>query len=644
MKKTNSIKEAHQDGAHKHGLARTVLKTSGSFRHSHTFLVPDGHLIETTVGGSHNHDIASLLANETELGGEHSHSVVIGKEKYATDRGGAHTHNLRAVSTEDQSGLHIHTFQFEGVILKSLTGSEIYAWKDEKASGLGLPLCDISDVSLAKCTDSQVLFLNKYLNDLYELNFADGSVEKGFLTKSLLLRGAHAVHKALEARSIVADTDTLSKEVVVAGPSVLRKYKGTFSSNSDGILFSLDNGDSWSILCKRDLCVDEPELTPHGSRDFLPITKNGCSAQKTESTLVTTGGVSTEVEVCFHSDEISEYYVSSGPFSGYLIFKSSVDGWSCYLNTSGVPYSLSKEATLSGKLPAHGTSGIPASLEQDIPFNYQFWKAATFEDAKKVRDSLYFSDLIDDSNIQKVDGHLRRLVKRYFLPQQDVVKGNVFPLEPRSVDESATIRSMFGSEPVDFDGGELTGDFFVKARNTEENIELFSAASRPFSVNKLSNDYVYCKATPVTCVSEITWHDAPVKGDKLVARILSGEHRVVKSGDVEERIVFGIVLEPDTVDSQNDIYNAKEVEKAAHIFMEEHRNIGLQHKAMVNDKVKILESYISPVDFTIEGQLVKQGTWLLKERILDDELWASIKSGDITGYSIGGTGVRTLKD
>jgi hypothetical protein len=113
------------------------------------------------------------------------------------------------------------------------------------------------------------------------------------------------------------------------------------------------------------------------------------------------------------------------------------------------------------------------------------------------------------------------------------------------------------------------------------------------------------------------------------------------SAPEEEHYVLGVVLEPETEDSQKDIYSEDEIRKSAHMYMEKHMHIGLQHNGHVDDRVKILESYVAPCDFQLNDQQIKKGTWLLGARILDDELWASIKKGDITGWSIGGSAVRT---
>lgn len=105
----------------------------------------------------------------------------------------------------------------------------------------------------------------------------------------------------------------------------------------------------------------------------------------------------------------------------------------------------------------------------------------------------------------------------------------------------------------------------------------------------------------------------------------------------DERYVLGIVLEPEVVDAQGDIYSAEEVRQAAHRFMEDFGGLGLMHRMRVNGQVKVLENYLAPVDFTVGEATVRKGTWLLAVRIIEDELWAEVRDGSLTGFSIGGS-------
>lgn len=108
------------------------------------------------------------------------------------------------------------------------------------------------------------------------------------------------------------------------------------------------------------------------------------------------------------------------------------------------------------------------------------------------------------------------------------------------------------------------------------------------------------------------------------------------AGDAEQRFILGIVLEPDVVDAQGDTYNADAIRATAHDWMERFQNLDLQHQVFINGLVMPVESYIAPIDFELAGQRVKAGTWLLGVHVLDDALWAQVKSGAITGFSING--------
>lgn len=76
--------------------------------------------------------------------------------------------------------------------------------------------------------------------------------------------------------------------------------------------------------------------------------------------------------------------------------------------------------------------------------------------------------------------------------------------------------------------------------------------------------------------------------------------------------------------------------------MENFARMGLIHRAFRGSDVKILESYLAPVTPDLDGTTIKKGIWLLAIRILGDDLWDKVKSGDLTGFSIGGSAARKL--
>lgn len=108
--------------------------------------------------------------------------------------------------------------------------------------------------------------------------------------------------------------------------------------------------------------------------------------------------------------------------------------------------------------------------------------------------------------------------------------------------------------------------------------------------------------------------------------------------DNEKQIVYGIVLEPDTVDAQGDMIGAADIEKAAHMFLVHSRTVGDMHKRQA--AAEVVESYIAPVDLTLGGQMVKKGSWVIAVHVTDPDLWAAVKAGEYTGFSVGGFGRR----
>ncbi len=109
----------------------------------------------------------------------------------------------------------------------------------------------------------------------------------------------------------------------------------------------------------------------------------------------------------------------------------------------------------------------------------------------------------------------------------------------------------------------------------------------------------------------------------------------IDKADSEEHIVCGIVYEPDVEDAQGDKANEVEIRKAAYQFMEEVQTFRVMHKGK-KVKVKILESYIAPVDFVVVNKSIKKGTWVLTVRVLDKKIWKAVKDGELTGFSMAG--------
>lgn len=112
---------------------------------------------------------------------------------------------------------------------------------------------------------------------------------------------------------------------------------------------------------------------------------------------------------------------------------------------------------------------------------------------------------------------------------------------------------------------------------------------------------------------------------------------LIKSND-EEQTVTGVVLVPEEVDAQGDIYDKQVIRNCAFDFLShynEESNLGLMHKDM-DPPFALCESYVAPCEMMIGLKTVKEGTWIMTVKINDKKIWAKVKSGKITGFSVGG--------
>lgn len=106
----------------------------------------------------------------------------------------------------------------------------------------------------------------------------------------------------------------------------------------------------------------------------------------------------------------------------------------------------------------------------------------------------------------------------------------------------------------------------------------------------------------------------------------------------DEGVVYGIVYAPDEVDTQGDFANADTIKKAAYAFM---KNTDL-NCVDVNHDFNRVDAYIC------ESWIVKSkdeffdevGAWAVGIKLDDEKLKEMVKSGEITGLSMYGTGVK----
>ncbi len=108
--------------------------------------------------------------------------------------------------------------------------------------------------------------------------------------------------------------------------------------------------------------------------------------------------------------------------------------------------------------------------------------------------------------------------------------------------------------------------------------------------------------------------------------------KLLTKSDDPQKLVYGVVYEPDVEDAHGDFMDAETIEKAAHGFMEEYQNIDKQHDFKTSAG-KVVESYVAPSDMTVGDTAIAKGTWVLVTKATD-ELWESIQKGELFRLNI----------
>ena len=129
----------------------------------------------------------------------------------------------------------------------------------------------------------------------------------------------------------------------------------------------------------------------------------------------------------------------------------------------------------------------------------------------------------------------------------------------------------------------------------------------------------------------------------------------ISKADGDKKIVYGVVLDPYMVDSQNDYVPPSAIETTAHEWLAKSRIIGFDHteQAEAYPVESSIIPYPSAEDYqnAISGKphrayrmpfgddVVHSGSWVLGTKFGDSE-WDKVQRGEINAYSIGGYGKR----
>jgi len=112
--------------------------------------------------------------------------------------------------------------------------------------------------------------------------------------------------------------------------------------------------------------------------------------------------------------------------------------------------------------------------------------------------------------------------------------------------------------------------------------------------------------------------------------------RIIKTETSNQTATF-VILEPGIVDLNGQEISEEEIIKTAHEFVInlQDKYVNIDHvKNTTQDDVIFVESYVSPVEFSISTATIKKWTWLVAFKFLSADKWHMLLDGDITGVSM----------
>jgi hypothetical protein len=166
----------------------------------------------------------------------------------------------------------------------------------------------------------------------------------------------------------------------------------------------------------------------------------------------------------------------------------------------------------------------------------------------------------------------------------------------------------------------------------DANIAAISLVDRGANLKKI---FLFKRADDAP--GQVPVASAPAADERVEMGLLQPIIKAGAQGD-EWSTIYCLVAVPGEVDQQGDVWQEDEIQKSAHDFVKSGALINFMHETL--DPVgNLVESAIAPVDFTVNGEHIKKGSWYIAVQP-NDEMKQLIKSGQITGVSVQGSAQR----
>jgi len=389
---------------------------------------------------------------------------------------------------------------------------------------------------------------------------------------------------------------------------------------------------------------------------------SGCGSKDEEKILEIAWSGSNELlhlcENCF-----VEFLKAQGVFSSVQKAEKRI-AWLAIRPDDQTPYAISDRAVSKRWMPQAGYSALPSEIRKQIPEKFQYWNET--EGAKETRDELVKAIKngevdIDFSAPYKKSTTLSKANAKFVLQKQSFGDESKNAIRIDVGNDFVTVLDL-SDNPIDNDVVDIT----IWRDKHKDSIDLNGRTSSKHYINKSigsASDIKILDSGNATITSETDeLIEVIFKGDVLnglykiekvednwsFSRVgnfnnfnLSIEkHELKKAEDGKElRLVTGIVLEPNEVDAHNDYEKPETIRKTAHKFLSNYNKdtrMGLMHSEFDDIGIELVESYIAPVKLTLNKKMIKKGSWVMTVHVSSDSVWNKVKSGDLTGFSIGG--------
>lgn len=104
--------------------------------------------------------------------------------------------------------------------------------------------------------------------------------------------------------------------------------------------------------------------------------------------------------------------------------------------------------------------------------------------------------------------------------------------------------------------------------------------------------------------------------------------------DEDQKIVYAVVYEPFVLDTWGDFMLPDDILEMAHNFLK---------KPNLDQRIDTIHDYVSNGSYPIESFIARsndpdfaEGAWVMGVKVPDEDVWAKIKSGELSGFSMAG--------